>query len=67
MCLSEICTRFDVLLSTTKVEYSLFLELDESITLIWVLSVCVTKEFISILWKTFSRTCNFFNDTLIHL
>ena len=64
MCLSEICTRFDVLLSTTKVEYSLFLELDESITLIWVLSVCVTKEFISILWKTFSRTVSF---SMIHL
>ena len=66
MCLSEIWTRFDILLSTKKVEYSLFLELDESVTLIWVLSVCVAKEFINILWKTFSRTYKFFNDTLIH-
>ena len=67
LCLSEICTRFDVFLSTTKVECSLFLELDQSITLILVLSVCVAKEFISILWKTFSRTCKFFGDTIIHL
>ena len=43
-CLSEIWTRFDILLSTTKVEYNLFLKLDESITLIWVLPVCMTKE-----------------------
>ena len=49
MRLSEKYTRFDVLLSITKVEYSLFLELDESITLIWVLPVCVAIEFISIL------------------
>ena len=67
LCLSEICTRFDVFLSTTKVECSLFLELDQSITLILVLSVCVAKEFISILWKTFSRTCKIFSDTIIRL
>ena len=67
LCLSEICRRFDVILSTTKVEYSLFLQLDESITLIWVLPVCVAKEFISILWKTFTRTCKFFNDICTYL
>ena len=44
LCLSEMCTRFDVLLSTTKVECSSFLELDQSITLIWVLSVCVWQK-----------------------
>ena len=65
LCLSEMCTRFDVLLSTTKVECSSFLELDQSITLIWVLSVCVAKEFISVLCKNFSRTCKFFHDTLL--
>ena len=27
-----------------------------------MLSVCVAKEFISILWKTFSRTCKLSND-----
>ena len=32
LCLSEISARFDVILSTTKVEYCLFSELDESIT-----------------------------------
>ena len=42
--LSEMCIRFDVLLSTTKVGCSSFLELDESITLIWVLSVCVWQK-----------------------
>ena len=44
LCLSEICTRFDVILLTTKVECILFLELDESVTLIWMLSVCVAKN-----------------------
>ena len=44
LCLSEMCTRFDVLLSTTKVECSSFLELDESVTLIWVLPVCVWQK-----------------------
>ena len=44
MCLSEICTRFDVILLTAEVEYSLFLELDESITLIWMLSLCVWQN-----------------------
>ena len=39
LCLSEISARFDVMPSTTKVEYSLFLELDESVTLIFI--VCV--------------------------
>ena len=67
LCLSEICTRFDVILLTTKVECSLFLELDESITLIWMLSVCVAKKFISILWRTFSRTSKFFSVTLTFL
>ena len=32
LCLSEISAIFDVMLSTTKVEYSLFSELDESVT-----------------------------------
>ena len=39
LCLSEITTRFDIMLSTTKIEYSLFLELDESITLIFIVYV----------------------------
>ena len=39
LCLSEISARFDVMQSTKKVQYSLFLELDESVTLI-LLSVC---------------------------
>ena len=34
--------RFDVMLSTTKVEYSKFLELDESIILIFI--VCVSQK-----------------------
>ena len=32
--LSEISARFDVMLSTTKVKYNLFSELDESITVV---------------------------------
>ena len=39
LCLSEIGARFDIMLSTTKVKYSFFLELDESISLISI--VCV--------------------------
>ena len=39
LCLSEIGARFDVMLSTTKVKHSFFLELDESISLISI--VCV--------------------------
>ena len=39
--------------TTTKVEYSLFQELDESITLIWVLPMCVAKELISFFVERF--------------
>ena len=42
LCLSEISAIFDVMPSTTKAEYSLFLELDESITLIFI--VCVRQK-----------------------
>ena len=44
--LSCVCQKYA---QDIQVEYGLFLELDESITLIRVLSVCVAKEFISIL------------------
>ena len=36
LCLSEISARFDVMLSTTTFEYSLFSELGETITLIFI-------------------------------
>ena len=39
LCLSEISARFDIMLSTTKVKYGLFGELDESISLIFI--VCM--------------------------
>ena len=51
------------MLSAIKVEYSLFMELDESTTLLW-LFLCVAKEFISILWRTFTELINF---SMIHL
>ena len=38
--------------------------MDKSVTSIWVLSACVAKKFITILWKTFTRTCTFFNYTV---
>ena len=42
MGLSETSARFEVILSTTKDEYSLFLELDESITIIFI--VCMWQK-----------------------
>ena len=42
LCLSEISARFEVMVSTTKVKYSLFSELDESISLIFI--VCVWQK-----------------------
>ena len=40
--LTEINARFDVMLSTTKVKYSLFSELNDSISLIFI--VCVWQK-----------------------
>ena len=35
----KMSERFDVMLSTTKTEYSLFFESDESITLVFIVSM----------------------------
>ena len=35
----KMSERFDVMLSTTKTEYSLFFESDESITLVFIVSI----------------------------